>query len=556
MTHPQPQGTAATEPLDPLDRTVRAAVAAGILPPGTRLPGGDARPWPVVLLTALGAWLAALPLLGVVGLLLGDWMLRGAGPYVLGTALLAGAVAVLRTRGLALFVEQLAVPGLLVGGGALASGLFRDLPDRPALVLLALLAIGLAWLVDRPWLRVLLGALAAPLLALACLPGRWDAFDRANRAWFLLAWHACLALWLLALRMQATVLADGAHARQAAAVESLAAGWLLATLAGLAWWSGMTFLVGASLGGGFVGDVVRTLGGPYGEVLAWLQRGVSAVLAGGALLWLARRWPALRRPWYAAMAVLAAVLAAFLPALGGVAAALAVCVAQRRWRLAGAAALAAAWIVGSFYYQLAWSLATKSLVLVGVGALLGGLAAWAGRQGGQPAAAPAGAALLPLRARSGVLLTAVAVLAVANFGIWQKEDLIAHGQPVYVELAPVDPRSLMQGDYMQLAFRLPGDVMERLEGVLASGRPRLVARRDARGVATLQRLDDGTALAPDELRIELTPKDGRWILVTDAWFFKEGEAARWERARYGEFRVAPDGRALLVGLRGAELQPL
>jgi uncharacterized membrane-anchored protein len=556
MSHPQAEGTAAMEPLDPLGRTLQAAVAAGILPPGARPPGGDTRPWPVVLLTALGAWLAALPLLGVVGLLLGEWMLRGAGPYVLGTALLAGAVAVLRTRGLALFVEQLAVPGLLVGGGTLASGLFRDVPDRPALVLLALLAIGLAWLVGRPWLRVLLGALAAPLLALACLPGRWDAFDRAHPGWFWLAWHACLALWLLALRMQATVLADGAHARQAAAVESLSVGWLAATLAGLAWWSGMTFLVGASLGGGFVGDVARSLGGPRHEVLAWLQPGASAVLAGGALLWLARRWPVLRRPWFAGVAVLAALLAAFLPALGGVATALAVCAAQRRWRLAGAAALAAAWIVGSFYYQLAWSLAAKSLVLVGVGALLGGLAAWAGRERGQRAAAPAGAALLPPRARSGVLLTAVAVLAVANFGIWQKEDLIAHGQPVYVELAPVDPRSLMQGDYMQLAFRLPGDVMERLEGVLATGRPRLVARRDARGVVTLQRLDDGTALAPDELRIELTPKDGRWILVTDAWFFREGEAARWERARYGEFRVAPDGRALLVGLRGADLQPL
>ena len=37
------------------------------------------------------------------------------------------------------------------------------------------------------------------------------------------------------------------------------------------------------------------------------------------------------------------------------------------------------------------------------------------------------------------------------------ERYIADGQPVFVELAPVDPRSLMQGDYMQLNFRLPGD---------------------------------------------------------------------------------------------------
>ncbi len=81
-------------------------------------------------------------------------------------------------------------------------------------------------------------------------------------------------------------------------------------------------------------------------------------------------------------------------------------------------------------------------------------------------------------------------------------------------------------------------------------------RRDAQGVATAVRLDDGTPLAADELCIELTPKGGRWILVTDAWFFSEGEAQRWAAARFGEFRVQADGRALLVGLRGADLKPL
>ena len=134
--------------------------------------------------------------------------------------------------------------------------------------------------------------------------------------------------------------------------------------------------------------------------------------------------------------------------------------------------------------------------------------------------------------------------------------MIAHGEPVYVELAPADPRSLMQGDFMRLNFRIPGDVQNRLDGLLSAERPRVVARRDARGVATLVRLDDGTPLAADELRVELTPKDGRWILVSDAWFFKEGEGDRFAQAKYGEFRVAPDGRALLVGVRGAALQPL
>jgi uncharacterized membrane-anchored protein len=44
--------------------------------------------------------------------------------------------------------------------------------------------------------------------------------------------------------------------------------------------------------------------------------------------------------------------------------------------------------------------------------------------------------------------------------------------------------------------------------------------------------------------------------ATNAYFFQEGTAARYEPARYGEFRVAPDGDLLLTGLRGKDLEPL
>jgi uncharacterized membrane-anchored protein len=84
-----------------------------------------------------------------------------------------------------------------------------------------------------------------------------------------------------------------------------------------------------------------------------------------------------------------------------------------------------------------------------------------------------------------------------------------------------------------------------------------VAVRDARGVATLQRYDLGQgALAPGEFRIQLTRKPRGWTVVSDAWFFAEGEAQRWQVARFGEFRIDRQGRALLVGLRGADLAPL
>lgn len=531
---------------------LQAAVAQGLLPVTATLPALDSRPWPVVLLTALGAWLAALPLLGVVGLLFGGALSRSAGLYIVGMLVLAGAIVVLRARDVPLFVEQLAVPALLIGGGSLGFGLFRDLHTQAGAIVLALVAVGVAWAIARPWLRVLLGAAAAVLLVVACMPvSRGD--SNMTRYWF--GWHASLAVWWVVGWIQRTRLGGAVQARNAAALESLGAGWLLATLAGLAGWSGMTFLAGASLGGGFAGDVARELG--RRSIAGWdttALQAASALLTAAAMLWAARHWPTLRRAWLAGVALVLMTLAWFMPTLGAVLLALAFCLTSTRWRLAGAAALAAAWIIGAFYYQLDWTLAAKSLVLIAAGAALGGLAWFAPRAAGATAPALRGAAAAPATcvSRAGIALSALAVLGVANLGIWQKEDLIAHGAPVYVELAPADPRSLMQGDFMRLNFRLPGGVQGRPD----AGRPRVVAARDARGVATLLRIDEGAPLQAGELRIELTPKAGRWIVVTDAWFFKEGEANRWAAAKYGEFRVDPDGRALLVGLRGAKLESL
>ena len=56
--------------------------------------------------------------------------------------------------------------------------------------------------------------------------------------------------------------------------------------------------------------------------------------------------------------------------------------------------------------------------------------------------------------------------------------------------------------------------------------------------------------------LELAPKGGQWTFVSDAWFFKEGDAARWQPAKYGEFRVTPEGKGLLVRVVGEDLKPL
>jgi uncharacterized membrane-anchored protein len=492
---------------------------------GAASPSGEAeRPWPVVLLTALGAWLAALPLIYCLEMLLRDALDRGAVPYFVAALAVCQGAILLRVKTVPVFVEQLAVPLLLVGGFVLSRALFRDLPDQAAAGAIAATLLAVAYVIPQSWLRTVLGA-AACVFTVTIFAPQWDS-DGPDALLFGLL--AVVALWLAMLRSP--------HA----GLVAMSNGWVLAALAGLAYWSGMTFLASASIG--WSGP---DRAGDYGVVMQL----ASLLPAAAAAAWTGRCWPSLRTGWSACTAAAVIGLAWLMPSLGAVLLILAVCATRRHWRLAAAAGVAAAWIVGAFYYQLSYPLATKALIMLAAGAFLGVVAWSALRRGGAGFAAPASPALT----RPLITLCALAALGVANVGIWQKETLIAEGKPVFIELGPVDPRSLMQGDYMRLAFDVPAIERDRFVG---TQRPRAVGKIDARGVLTLERLDQGGAPAPGEIGIELTRAGNRWTVATDAWYFKEGGGARLANARYGEFRVAPDGRALLVGMRGPQLEKL
>jgi uncharacterized membrane-anchored protein len=142
-----------------------------------------------------------------------------------------------------------------------------------------------------------------------------------------------------------------------------------------------------------------------------------------------------------------------------------------------------------------------------------------------------------------------------NYSIYGKEQIIAGGQAIYLELAPVDPRSLMQGDYMALRFKALDDAFGRRPAAgIADGR--LVLGIDGSGIATYRRLDDRSPLAADEVALRYRVRGGQPRLSTDAWFFEEGRAAEYAGARYGEFRVDAKGGAILTHLRDGKLAVL
>jgi uncharacterized membrane-anchored protein len=157
--------------------------------------------------------------------------------------------------------------------------------------------------------------------------------------------------------------------------------------------------------------------------------------------------------------------------------------------------------------------------------------------------------------RTVIAIGAVLVLAAANFGIYRNEQVLASGRTVLLELAPVDPRSLMQGDYMALRFRVADGAFRDLsETAWQDGR--IVLTIDPRNVGTFARFDDGSPLAGNEAVMRYRVRGGSAKFATNAFFFQEGHASFYETARYGEFRVSPEGEALLVAMRGEQLETL
>jgi uncharacterized membrane-anchored protein len=58
-------------------------------------------------------------------------------------------------------------------------------------------------------------------------------------------------------------------------------------------------------------------------------------------------------------------------------------------------------------------------------------------------------------------LVALLVVVLSGKSIYDKEQLMAKGKQIYFHLAPVDPRSLMQGDYMRLSFAVLDSVTNK-----------------------------------------------------------------------------------------------
>jgi uncharacterized membrane-anchored protein len=153
-----------------------------------------------------------------------------------------------------------------------------------------------------------------------------------------------------------------------------------------------------------------------------------------------------------------------------------------------------------------------------------------------------------------ILLNLVLLLVYFNHSIAKKEELLEDGQFVLLELAPVDPRSLMQGDYMALRYK----ISENIDFDKIPKRGYCVIVLDQNHKAERVRFQkDLTPLDKGEHLIEYTSSD-KWNINigAESFFFQEGHAKKYEKTKYGGVKIDKNGNSLLVGLYDEQVRKI
>jgi uncharacterized membrane-anchored protein len=561
--------------MNPDRALIQAAQTEALLPKeASQLLDEPAPSWIITSLSFIGAQFAVLPFLAFFAMLGNEIFLKPPASLFLSAALIATAIVGLR-RQAGLIVTQLSFTTLLVGLGILAFSMIWALKASTiSLAMLLIVIIGAAMLVRVSWVQRVLGMLGTfTFVILVLVSTKTGEIDYWRNAFPQIVYAALLAL------LWASWCANEVRFSTWAMAQNLAAffdgnGVALLIVALIS--SGSAFQFGFFGGSTRTGSADSlTAGTAQLFSISWVTI-FQLVLTLSAWAWITRRW----HLWATdkrhellsiSLAYLCLMIFAFFTHDAGVVAVVGtVALATGRKRLLTLALVVLLAQLSGFYYALAWPLAQKAGVLALVGAGLAIALFILQRAFGRELKASTFESSLPAKrlpfALPLIAVGALAALGAANYGVIKKEQVIAGGQKIYIALAPRDPRSIMQGDYMALNFGFARDIEASLNqndsDPIGRRTPtqrtaRVVAKLDARGIATVLRVAaEKESLASGEILLPLQYKKNRWVLVTDAFYFPEGMGAPFSKARFGEFRALADGRALLVGLADEQLNPI
>ena len=137
----------------------------------------------------------------------------------------------------------------------------------------------------------------------------------------------------------------------------------------------------------------------------------------------------------------------------------------------------------------------------------------------------------------------VFIVLLLNINIINKEINIAKSIEIKIALAPVDPRSLIQGDYMRLAYKIPPKLVDK------TSQGQLKISIDSDGFVTDYALYHNEALEKDQHLLQFKRKKGDNIHIgSESFLFQEGKAKHYAKATHAIFYLTPSGETILKDL--------
>ena len=144
-----------------------------------------------------------------------------------------------------------------------------------------------------------------------------------------------------------------------------------------------------------------------------------------------------------------------------------------------------------------------------------------------------------------ILVNLLALIGYFVYAVRAKEKILKEGKRILLELAPVDPRSMLQGDFMLLRYK----IADFRQDTAIPKRGYFVVSLDTAGVARLLRIQSGkTPLSANEYLLEYNHVGILTSIGAESYFFEEGQSARFEKAKYGALQVDAEGNTVLLGL--------
>ncbi|MBU9706108.1 GDYXXLXY domain-containing protein [Paenibacillus sp. AK121] len=212
--------------------------------------------------------------------------------------------------------------------------------------------------------------------------------------------------------------------------------------------------------------------------------------------------------------------------------------------------------IGFKYYDLLWTLLYKSFTLALLGIIVLGITWWFDRRMAHSGktAFDADHRSFSFMRLSPLLIAIVIVLQLGIIGYQtaRSETLLATGTSVKLKLAPIDPRSLLQGDYVALNYDVstPPSKNSLQEKDWNRGKVKVVLTPNSQGVYIADRLyQDGEKLAHHEIVLNGQWNGSRILYGIENYFIPEGTGRTVEQnAHYAYIRVSRNGDALLERL--------